>query len=280
MPVNNNRSHPMRRSTRVEREIRLLITSLDPERRVCEECPTVSINAHGCGVRAQERIRPGTRVLLDLLTEERSAKGVVIDAVPLHSSGDDWLIGIELETSGNFWGLSDAPLDWLTETERRSTAKTRQRGQHGSATTTAPISVCPVYVSDISPFACYVKSSTTFLRGSFLEIYFQTEKLRVRCRAIVRLEHPNAGMGLEFIPSDSDSEKALHLLIHLLIASGQAADVKSTIHPSQKACDKLLRPPPRSDSASQDPLLSLILRADSTDVTGVLEELRQQRLRQ
>ena len=114
----------MRRSTRIEREIRLLMTSLDPERRVCEECHTVSFNAHGCCVRAHERIRPGTRVLLDLLTEERSAKGVVIDAVPLDSSGDDWLIGIELEASGNFWGLSDAPLDWVIEKERRSTART------------------------------------------------------------------------------------------------------------------------------------------------------------
>jgi hypothetical protein len=212
----------MRRSTRIEREIRLLVTSLDPQRSVCEECPTVSFNAHGCGVRAQERIRPGTRVLLDLLTEERSAKGLVIDAVPLDSSGDDWLIGIELETSGNFWGLSDAPLDWLTETERRSTTKTPQLGQQGSAPTTAPVSVCPVYVTDISPFACYVNSSTTFPRESFLEIHFQTEKLRVHCRAIVRLAHPNAGMGLEFIPSDSASEKALHFLIQYLIASGQA----------------------------------------------------------
>jgi hypothetical protein len=87
-------------------------------------------------------------------------------------------------------------------------------------------------------------------------------------------------MGLEFIPSDSDSEKALHLLIQVLIAAGQAADVKGTIHLPQNGGDKLLRPLPRSDSASQDPLLSLILKADSTDVTGFLEELRQQRLRQ
>jgi hypothetical protein len=279
MPVNDKNSHPMRRSTRIEREIRLLITSLDPERRVCEECHTVSFSAHGCGVRAQERIRPGTRVLLDLLTEERSAKGVVIDAVPLDSSGDDWLIGIGLEIPGNFWGLPDAPADWLTETERRSTARTQQRGQHGSAPTTAQKSVCPVYLSDISPFACYVKSSTTFLRGSFLEIYFQTEKLRVRCRAIVRLEHQNAGMGLEFIPSNSDDEKALHLLIQLLIASGQAADLKSTVHLRENVLGASRDAERLGNSTVQDPLLSLILKADTTDVTGFLDELRQQRLR-
>jgi hypothetical protein len=200
MPVHNNSSHPMRKSTRIEREIRLLMTSLDPGRRVCEECHTVSFNAHGCGAWSQERIRPGTRVLLDLLTEEPSAKGIVIDVVPLDSSGDQWLIGIELETAGNFWGLSDTPLNWVIEKERRSTARTEQRGQQGSASSTAPMSIYPVYVCDIIPFACYIKSSTTFLRNSFLEIHFEIEKLRVCCRAIVRLEHPNAGMGLEFIP--------------------------------------------------------------------------------
>jgi hypothetical protein len=270
----------MRRSTRIERQIPVLITSLDPRRSVCEECHTVAVNAHGCGVRLPEKIPPGTRVLLDLLTEERSAKGVVIDAVPLDGSGDDWLIGIELEASGSFWGLSDAPLDWLTETERRTTARTQQRGRQEFAPPTTPMSVCPVHVSDISPFACYVKSNTTFLQDSIVEIHFQTEKLRVCCHAFVRLEHPNAGMGLEFIQSDSDSEKALHLLIQLLIESGQAAHLKSTVHLRENVLAPSRDAQRLDNSTVQDPLLSLILKADSTDVTGFLEELRQQRLRQ
>jgi hypothetical protein len=53
--------------------------------------------------------------------------------------------------------------------------------------------------------------------------------------------------------------------------------VKNAIHLPQNAGDKLLRPPPRSDSASQDPLLSVILKADSADVTGFAEVLRRQR---
>jgi len=102
----------MRRSTRIERQIPVLVTSLDPKWSICEECHTATINAHGCGVISHESIPPGTRVLLDLLTEPRQAKGVVIDAVPLDNSGADWLIGIELASSGNFWGIVDAPSDW------------------------------------------------------------------------------------------------------------------------------------------------------------------------
>jgi hypothetical protein len=105
----------MRRSTRVEKQIPVLLTTVDPRHSVCERCHTVAVNAHGCGVRLRERIAPGTPVFLDLLTEERNTKGVVIDAVALDNTGTDWLIGIELNTFGNFWGLPNAPSDWSAE---------------------------------------------------------------------------------------------------------------------------------------------------------------------
>lgn len=106
------REHPMRRSTRIERLIPVLLTSLDPNQRICEESQTVAINAHGCGVLLHERIASGTRVVIDLLIEQRQTRGIVIDAVPIDSLGKDWLIGIEFEQFGNFWGLPDAPPDW------------------------------------------------------------------------------------------------------------------------------------------------------------------------
>lgn len=72
----------------------------------------MTINAHGCGVITREKLAPGTPVLLDLLTDQRQAKGIVVDAVMLDQSGEDWLVGIELGNQGNFWGLLDAPADW------------------------------------------------------------------------------------------------------------------------------------------------------------------------
>ncbi len=106
----------MRRSTRLERQIPVLVTSLDPSRRFCEECQTVAINAHGCGVIARESISAGTRVLLDLLSQERNTGGVVVDAISLDNSGENWLIGIEFDNFGNFWGVPDPPADWETQT--------------------------------------------------------------------------------------------------------------------------------------------------------------------
>ena len=278
VPVTKHPGHPMRRSTRIERQIPVLITSLDPRRSVCEECHTVALNAHGCGVRLRERIPPGTPVFLDLLTEQRLAKGVVIDSVPLDTSGTDWLIGIELETFGNFWGLSDAPPDWSTEPGGRVLAKPEQRAQTEPAAVPPPSSALPVRLTDLSPFACYVESDTTLSRGSALEIDFRTDQIRVHCCAVVRLEHPNAGMGLEFIPSDSHNETALHLLIQMLIASGEAAGLKSTVHFPQNIDGGSQQAPQRGDSPIQDPLLSLILKPDSVDVQAFLEDLGRQRL--
>ena len=151
MPATKNTRHPMRRSTRIETQIPLLVTSLDPQRRVCEECHTVAISAHGCDVRAHVRIPPGTRVLLDLLTEHRNAKGVVVDAVPLDNSGADWLIGIELETFGNFWRLSYAPPDWGTEAQHQVPATPQQQGEKEAAPAPDHVSACPVRLSDLSP---------------------------------------------------------------------------------------------------------------------------------
>jgi len=84
-------------------------------------------------------------------------------------------------------------------------------------------------------------------------------------------------MGLELIPSGSDEEGTLHLLIQFLVASGKEAGVKTTVRFSQNTLDGLPRALRQRDSAVQDPLLAVILKAESTDVQGFLESLRRQR---
>ena len=108
----------------MEREVPVLVTSLDPELRLCEESHTVAINAHGCGVLLPERIPTGTRVVIDLLLGQRQTRGVVVDAVPLDGSGGGWLIGIEFDQAGNFWALPDPPPDWRTGNGSGSPRKT------------------------------------------------------------------------------------------------------------------------------------------------------------
>lgn len=103
----------MRRSTRMPLQIGVLITTLDLRNQVCEECQTVAINAHGCGVVMREALKVGIPVLVDLLAEERSKKGKVVACVPLSEGGEEsYLIGVEFDTPENFWGIADPPADW------------------------------------------------------------------------------------------------------------------------------------------------------------------------
>ena len=46
----------VRRSTRLSLQIPVVITSLDPSRNFREECNTVVVNVHGCGVILHERL--------------------------------------------------------------------------------------------------------------------------------------------------------------------------------------------------------------------------------
>jgi hypothetical protein len=114
--------------------------------------------------------------------------------------------------------------------------------------------------------------------GPALEVEFVTGESQLRCFAVVKLVHPQTGMGLEFTPSGSDEKQSLLLLIDLLIASGKATCVKALVrHPPR--IPEQVRHFERADNLSVgDSLLALILSPGSLNKEQFLEELRRQRL--
>ncbi len=103
----------MRRSTRLALQVGVLITTLDLRNQICEECRTVAINAHGCGVIMPEELKVGIPVLVDLLSQPRSKKARVVVCVSLAEAGPKtYLVGLEFETPENFWGIENPPADW------------------------------------------------------------------------------------------------------------------------------------------------------------------------
>jgi hypothetical protein len=94
-------------------QVGVLVTTLDLRNQVCEECRTVAINAHGCGVVMSEPLKVGIPVLIDLLAEERSKKARVTVCIPVAEAGQEaYLVGLEFETPENFWGIENPPADW------------------------------------------------------------------------------------------------------------------------------------------------------------------------
>ena len=87
---------PIRRSTRLPLEIPLRVTSLDPKIEFAEDCTTVTVNAHGCGVISSRRLAAGTRVRLEITADKRAANARVHDVVPLSDDNTSWLLGMEM----------------------------------------------------------------------------------------------------------------------------------------------------------------------------------------
>jgi hypothetical protein len=100
-----------RRSTRLSRQITIIITSLDPACDFRVECTTVVVNAHGCGVIVREQLGKDTPVMVKLVSNGRSKKGRVVLGIPFNENAS-WLTGLEFDTPGNFWEIENPPADW------------------------------------------------------------------------------------------------------------------------------------------------------------------------
>jgi hypothetical protein len=102
----------VRRSTRLSRQIPVVITSLDPAGSFSGKYDTVVVNAHGCGVIVRERLDKETPLTVELLSNGRSKKARVAVVISL-AKGASWLLGIEFDSpGGDFWGIENPPADW------------------------------------------------------------------------------------------------------------------------------------------------------------------------
>jgi hypothetical protein len=100
-----------RRSTRLSRQIAIVITTLDPASGFPAEYKTVVVNAHGCGVIIREPLNKGTPVMVTLVSNGRTKKGRVVLVISLPET-NSWLTGLEFDSPSNFWEIENPPADW------------------------------------------------------------------------------------------------------------------------------------------------------------------------
>lgn len=101
-----------RRSTRLSRQIPILITSLDPEQSFCARCETVVVNAHGCATILPVRLKNKTPLWLELISNGRRKTAKIVLALSL-VEGVSWFLGLEFDSpEGDFWGIENPPADW------------------------------------------------------------------------------------------------------------------------------------------------------------------------
>lgn len=124
-----------RRSSRVPTSVPILVTSLDGK-HFSEVCETLVVNAHGCSMMSPVKLEDGIPLRFHS-KEGRETMAHVVSCQPIGPDNASWMLGARLEKPENFWGLSNCPTDWGTQTTASTislmTPKTSVKAKDGAA---------------------------------------------------------------------------------------------------------------------------------------------------
>jgi hypothetical protein len=101
-----------RSSTRIPCEIPVTLVNLDPLHPFSESCQILLVNLKGCAVRSTRPVKIGAEVELQGLPT-CTVTGRVVTCISLGEYEKIWLLGMELHSPGNVWGIETVPEDWL-----------------------------------------------------------------------------------------------------------------------------------------------------------------------
>ena len=286
--------HAIRRSTRLPLEVPVLVTSLDDSQPFSERCSTTLVNAHGCGMIVPRAVPQGIQVRLEIVSAMRHTTARVAEVVPLGGTPETWLVGLELDVPGNFWGIEYAPSDWKIE-EAPSAPETLPAAKQPTAdkvSDNAPPSARSRRwrLTDISAGACYLETAEPLPANIQVLLSIRASNEECLLEGVVRVSHPQTGMGIEFDRTfDRTTETDLNTKVEGLIARltstrevprifvGRKEDPKG----NRRAVTNLPNGAIENDvprDGAPDPLLELIRQGASLNMEQFQNDLRAQRL--
>jgi hypothetical protein len=118
VPTNEPEAHN-RRSTRIVQAVPLTVTGVDALGRPFQErTSTLIINCHGSRYQSKHYVLKGMWVNLEVPHPEpgrppRTVRGRVMWIQRPRTVRELFQVGVELEVSGNFWGIAFPPSDWF-----------------------------------------------------------------------------------------------------------------------------------------------------------------------
>jgi len=271
--------HAIRRSTRLPLEVPVVVTSLNPSVEFSARCHTTLVNAHGCGLVVSKPITQGVPVRLEIVSAKRYTTARVAEVVPLGGDPETWLVGLELDIPGNFWGIEYAPSDWKIEESAGPSATTKQPAETPAATASRSRRW---RLTDISAGACYLETASPFDVGTPILLSIRSGDAEFLLDGTVRVSHAEAGIGVEFTAQDGDS---LRVKVEQLIAHLTSNREVPKIFVGRKEKKGAVLPAPpnpaRNESdndESRDSLLDLIRDGELLTAEQFLADLRAQRL--
>lgn len=100
-----------RRGTRIPCEIPVTLVNQDPLHPFSESCLILLVNLNGCAVRSTRPVKIGTAVELRGLPA-LTVTAEVVTCISFGAREKLWLLGIQLQSPGNVWGIKHVPEDW------------------------------------------------------------------------------------------------------------------------------------------------------------------------
>lgn len=266
----------IRRSTRLPLEVPVLVTSLDVAQPFSEQGNTTLVNAHGCGLIVPRKLVHGIPVRLEIVSAKRHTTARVAEMVPLGGDPETWLIGLELDVPGNFWGIEYAPTDWKIE-ESPSPAAEQQPADQEPITAAKPARWRRWRLTDISAGACYLETAAPFPVSTPVVLSIRVLNTECLLEGVVRVSHAETGMGVEFTRARAHDQRArVEELIGRLISNREVPRIFVGRKEGQHAAPNPA-PDAAQDAASPDPLLELVRQGTSLTVEQFLNDLRAQR---
>jgi hypothetical protein len=296
--------HAIRRSTRLPLEIPVLLSSLDDKVAYSEAGQTTMVNAHGCGVVAPRALARALRVQLEIVPAKRQTTAYVREVVPLGDDPETWLVGLEFEKPGNFWGIDYAPSDWKIEDWKIDGGQIDDGKIEDTvapvpgpsidappaAAASAPARSQRWRLTDVSAGACYLETANPFPPGTGVVMSFRIPGIQCELEGTVRVSHPATGMGVEFTGEPAHDRWArTEEFIRCLRASCEVPrvlvgrkELRSSGQPLHKAQAGLQLADPSdklyTESEDPDPLLQLVREGESLAPEQFLSDLRDQRM--
>ena len=280
MGASDKTQHAIRRSTRLPLEVPVLVTSLESASPFSLQCNTTLVNAHGCGLIVPRAFAQGIQVRLEIVSAKRHTTARVAEVVPLGGDPETWLVGLELDAPGNFWGIEYAPADWKIE-ESPAPVVVRSRTDPESSTTAKPAPARRWRLTDISAGACYLETSAPFPADTPVLLSIRAADTECLLDGVVRVSHEQTGMGVEFTGAQAHERRAkVEELIGRLTSQREVPKIfvgrKEGKKEAQPAPNAGPRTVPEADVL--DPLLQLIRGGASLGMEQFLNDLRAQRL--
>ena len=161
----------------------------------------------------------------------------------------------------------------ITDTERK-TLRNWLNSQLPEPVQDDPPVVC--HLTDLSLGACYLTTSCPFPKSTRVILSIRTADIQIRAGGVVRIAHPEYGMGVEFFQATSEQQDQVRQMIGTLRSGGGSPELH--VEPDGLECaspDDV--PASLSTTLVDDTLVDLFRQQSQLPVDVFLEQMQQQR---